>query len=99
AVRDGVQRRRLARPGRSVGLRRGELDRGLPGHDPGRARCGVAGVDALLHPRRRLRLPRPGLRHRFASGLAAGWRGSTASLTGQTDATEGVFEIGTAYML
>ena len=35
----------------------------------------------------------------FASGLAAGWRGSTASLTGQTDATEGVFEIGTAYML
>ena len=35
----------------------------------------------------------------FAAGLAAGWRGSTASLTGQTDATEGVFEIGTAYML
>ena len=35
----------------------------------------------------------------FASGLAAGWRGSTASLTGQTEATEGVFEIGTAYML
>ncbi|WP_422115989.1 ABC transporter substrate-binding protein [Brachybacterium sp. UNK5269] len=35
----------------------------------------------------------------FASGLAAGWRGSTASLTGQTKATEGVFEIGTAYML
>lgn len=35
----------------------------------------------------------------FASGLAAGWRGSTASLTGQTAATEGVFEIGTAYML
>src|SRR5699024_7546622 len=35
----------------------------------------------------------------FASGLAAGWRGSTASLTGQTDATEGAFEIGTAYML
>jgi len=35
----------------------------------------------------------------FASGLAAGWRGSTASLTGQTAATEGVFEIGTAFML
>ena len=35
----------------------------------------------------------------FASGLAAGWRGSTASLTGQTEATEGLFEIGTAYML
>ncbi|WP_299302246.1 ABC transporter substrate-binding protein [uncultured Brachybacterium sp.] len=35
----------------------------------------------------------------FASGLAAGWRGSTASLTGQTKATEGLFEIGTAYML
>ena len=35
----------------------------------------------------------------FASGLAAGWRGSTASLTGQTAATEGQFEIGTAYML
>lgn len=35
----------------------------------------------------------------FASGLAAGWRGSTASLTGQTAATEGLFEIGTAYML
>jgi len=35
----------------------------------------------------------------FASGLAAGWRGSTASLTGQTQATEGVFEIGTAFML
>lgn len=35
----------------------------------------------------------------FASGLAAGWRGSTASLTGQTKATEGVFELGTAYML
>src|SRR5699024_93877 len=34
-----------------------------------------------------------------APGLAAGWRGSTASLTGQTDAAEGVFEIGTAYML
>src|SRR5699024_12193769 len=30
----------------------------------------------------------------FASGLAAGWRGSTASLTGQTAATEGQFEIG-----
>src|SRR5699024_1391430 len=29
----------------------------------------------------------------FASGLAAGWRGSTASLTGQTAATEGQFEI------
>ena len=35
----------------------------------------------------------------FASGLTAGWRGSTASLTGQTAATEGVFEIGTAFML
>ena len=35
----------------------------------------------------------------FASGLAAGWRGSTASLTGQIEATEGLFEIGTAYML
>src|SRR5699024_1914782 len=35
----------------------------------------------------------------FASGLAAGWRGSTASLTGQTQATEGVFGIGTAFML
>src|SRR5690606_36356308 len=35
----------------------------------------------------------------FASGITAGMRGSTASLTGQTAATEGVFEIGTAFML
>src|SRR5699024_6503677 len=35
----------------------------------------------------------------FASGLAAGGRGATASLTGQTAATERQFEIGTAYML
>ena len=35
----------------------------------------------------------------FQSGVTAGWRGSTASLTGQTAAAEGNFEVGVAYML
>ncbi|GAA1299530.1 ABC transporter substrate-binding protein [Brachybacterium alimentarium] len=35
----------------------------------------------------------------FSSGIAAGMRGSTAGLTGTTAATEGVFELGTAFML
>ncbi|WME22685.1 ABC transporter substrate-binding protein [Brachybacterium sp. GU-2] len=35
----------------------------------------------------------------FASGITAGMRGSTAGLTGTTAATEGVFEVGTAFML
>ncbi|MCW1805477.1 extracellular solute-binding protein [Brachybacterium squillarum] len=35
----------------------------------------------------------------FTSGISAGMRGSTASLTGTTAATEGVFEVGTAFML
>ena len=35
----------------------------------------------------------------FQSGVTAGWRGSTASLTGQTEAAEGNFEVGVAYML
>ncbi|MFC0673663.1 ABC transporter substrate-binding protein [Brachybacterium hainanense] len=35
----------------------------------------------------------------FTSGISAGMRGSTASLTGLTKDTEGVFEVGTAFML
>lgn len=35
----------------------------------------------------------------FTAGLTAGMRGSTAGLTGTTAATEGVFEVGTAFML
>ncbi|WP_367619133.1 ABC transporter substrate-binding protein, partial [Brachybacterium sp.] len=35
----------------------------------------------------------------FQAGVTAGWRGSTASLTGQTVAAEGNFEVGVAYML
>src|SRR5699024_4693319 len=35
----------------------------------------------------------------FQAGVTAGWRGSTASLTGQTVAAEGNSEVGVAYML
>ncbi|EWS80963.1 sugar ABC transporter substrate-binding protein [Brachybacterium phenoliresistens] len=35
----------------------------------------------------------------FTSGITAGMRGSTASLTGLTAASEGVFEVGAAFML
>ena len=99
AVRDRLQRRRLARPGRLWGFG------GANATDDFQVTISDdKGVEWLEWMRKFIHDDGYGYLAKdsgtdFASGLAAGWRGSTASLTGQTAATEGVFEIGTAYML